>query len=314
MSPSHEHVWSGSRVFSGASLELWFFVVLVDLRLPAAREGLLTLHRADRIPLVDVHFHRHAELEINVVLAGRAHYLLEGRRFDVAAGDLVFLHPGQEHCLAEQDAHFRMWVLVFRPPLVAALATALGDAGLAADDPPGHLLRTPGTRWARDFDRLAQAVAASASDAAANRGLAFLLGHAREAFATAPVRADRRLHPAVMRALDLLRDEDDPGTLAAIAERVGLSPGRLSRRFAADVGLPLATVRNRLRMLRFIDAYGDGGECTLTEAAFAAGFQSYAQFYTMCRRILGLTPRAFARQRAQGLLGDEVVRQVEHRW
>lgn len=300
-------------VFSEAATELWFFVVLVDLRLPAAREGLLTLHRADRTPLVDVHFHRHAELEVNVVLAGQAHYLLEGRRCDLAAGDLVFLHPGQEHCLAEQDAHFRMWVLVFRPSLVGSLAQALGDADLAADDPVGNVLRTPGTRWARDFDRLAQAVAVSTSDAAANRGLAFLLGHAREAFVVAPIRSGRHLHPAVVQALDILRDEDDPGTLGAIAARVGLSPGRLSRRFAAEVGLPLATVRNRLRILRFIDAYGDGGERTLTEAAFSAGFQSYAQFYTMCRRILGLTPRAFARQRAQGLLGDEVLRQVEHR-
>jgi AraC-like DNA-binding protein len=102
------------------------------------------------------------------------------------------------------------------------------------------------------------------------------------------------LHPAVRRALQLLSTEDmdtEDDDLAALAQRCGASPAYLSRVFARQVGVPLSRYRNNVRLGRFWTHYRAESQPTITEAMYAAGFGSYAQFYKVFAQAYGCGPR-----------------------
>ncbi len=111
------------------------------------------------------------------------------------------------------------------------------------------------------------------------------------------LQADARLapptHPAVKRLLRLLPDAlDGDVRLSALAPRVGLSVGRLSHLFTAEVGFPLRPYVLWLRLHRAAEHLQRGA--SLTEAAHAAGFTDSAHLNRVFRRTLGLNPSEIA--------------------
>ena len=69
-----------------------------DLGLPNDVDGRLVRHVAgDHRPRP----HRHAELEVNLVVRGTATYLLGERRYELTPGTLTWLFPGQDHVLVD---------------------------------------------------------------------------------------------------------------------------------------------------------------------------------------------------------------------
>ncbi|HEX4125832.1 MAG TPA: helix-turn-helix domain-containing protein, partial [Tepidisphaeraceae bacterium] len=78
--------------------------------------------------------------------------------------------------------------------------------------------------------------------------------------------------------------------LPELAERSGLSPSRLSRLFKAETGVTLVEFRQRMLLDRFLGLYDEGREMKLLQAALAAGFGSYPQFYRVHQRLLGRAP------------------------
>jgi AraC-like DNA-binding protein len=75
-----------------------------------------------------------------------------------------------------------------------------------------------------------------------------------------------------------------------------LSPARLSRQFKIQVGLGIAEYRSRARLERFLELYREGRPITALAAALEAGFQSYAQFHRVFRRLMGQSPAEFRRK------------------
>ena len=59
--------------------------------------------------------HQHDELEFNLVRSGHASYVVNGRRYRMAAGDAIWLFPEQDHVLVEISPNFSMWILVIHP-------------------------------------------------------------------------------------------------------------------------------------------------------------------------------------------------------
>jgi len=94
----------------------------------------------------------------------------------------------------------------------------------------------------------------------------------------------------------LLREASESETLEALARKSGLSASRLSRLFTEQVGLSVTEFRNRQRVERFIELYGDGRRRSISEAALEAGFGSYPQFYRVFRDATGRTPAEHARR------------------
>jgi AraC-like DNA-binding protein len=226
------------------------------------------------------------------VVRGTARYLVGDRRYDLAPGALTWLFPAQEHVLIDRSADHVLWWAVFRPRLVARIATAPHLGPLLADDPPGQFHRRLGYA---QTDRLAglfrEVRAAQDGDAVVgNAGLAYLLAACWRAFLDSerPVEGVV-MHPGVERAVQLLRSEAEPVDVPALAEAVGLSPSHLSRLFTAQVGVPISRYRNQQRLRRFFALFGDGRRLPALNAALRAGFGSYPQFYRVLREETGHT-------------------------
>jgi AraC-like DNA-binding protein len=253
-----------------------------DLGLRPGVEGRIARHRAVDGP---PRSHRHAELELNLVIRGTASYLLHERRYDLTAGTLTWLLGGQDHVLVDESPDHELWWAVFRPGLVARTASPLPRR-----DPGGQFSRrlSPG-RVAR-LDALLSDLH-DADDALLNAGLAYLLLSASHAFLRsddAVVGAD--VHPAVEIVARRLHSDPNSGGLDALAHAAGLSPSHLSRLFKAQTGVSITRFRNQRRLDRFHHLYGRGRRTTALAAALEAGFGSYAQFYRVVRDETGRAP------------------------
>ena len=274
---------------------LSFFVVMrQNLHLPANLDGRIwqydTLASANRR-------HTHAELELNLVTVGHGMYLLGNRRYEIRRGDLLWLFPSQEHVLIEQTSDFRMWVGVFRRRIITRVATDESAQVLLQK----HIDRDPCRRLTRrgmqHLDRLFGHLSAASNPPLVNSGLAYALLSSWECFQNAGTVPVHDVHPAVERASNLIRNGSPSSSLVDLSRDAGLSPGRLSRLFHEQTGFTLVDFRNRQRLERFLELYGDGQSRTMLDAALEAGFGSYPQFHRIFHRMLGCSPRAY-RQKA----------------
>ncbi len=93
-------------------------------------------------------------------------------------------------------------------------------------------------------------------------------------------------------------DADPTVEAQEIAQRMGIAVVRFTRNFRAEMGISLREYRNRVRLKR-VDALLEQGRSTLRDAARAAGFGSYAQFYRVFRGIRDTTPREFLHRRSR---------------
>jgi AraC-like DNA-binding protein len=263
-----------------------------DLGLHRGIDGWVVRHRAGALR---PRSHRHAELEVNLVVRGTASYLMNDRRYDLTAGTLTWLFPDQEHVLVDESADHAMWWAVFRPSAVARIAGSPHARSLLEGDPLGRYSRRLEPqrvqRLAALFGELHEA--GTLDDTLLNAGLSYLLALAWRAFLdSSDVVGALEVHPAVDTVARLLRADPSVGDLTDLARRVGLSPSHLSRLFTAQMGLSICRFRNQQRLDRFMRLYRHGRATTALAAAHEAGFGSYAQFHRVFRQETGRNPSA----------------------
>jgi AraC-like DNA-binding protein len=240
--------------------------------------------------------HRHAELELNLVVRGSASYLLGERRYELTPGTLTWLFPGQDHVLVDESPDHELWWAVFSPELVART----GVAALRQHDPGGDFSRRLDSRRAGRLDALLHEIrdADPVDDELLNAGLAYLLHFAwRSIVDSQDVVTGAGVHPAVETVARRLQLDPDAGDLDELARTAGLSPSHLSRIFKAQTGVSITRFRNQRRLERFRAVYGDGRHTTTLAAALEAGFGSYAQFFRVFRAETGTNPTRKPRRR-----------------
>jgi AraC-like DNA-binding protein len=266
------------------------------LNLPAGTHGAVWYYKA---LLSEVRpMHRHRELELNIVTAGRASYLLGDRRYELGADDLVWLFPAQEHQLIDRSPDYEMWIVVFSPAGLQGAVRGTGAAVLAEKLPVGRFCKSLARADALALGRLcAELQGAEKSPSLVNAGLRYLLLRGWEKFTAASDEPTyHALHPAVENALSLLRRGESEESLLELSRHARLSAARLSRAFKQQVGLGIAEYRNRMRLERFLESYGKERRITTLAAAFEAGFNSYAQFYRVFCRLMGQSPADYRRR------------------
>jgi AraC-like DNA-binding protein len=238
--------------------------------------------------------HRHAELEFNLVMRGAGRYLLSNRTYSIRRGDLVWLFPAQEHVLMEQTLDFTMWIAVLKPAALKRIAHETTTRTLLQADPAGEFCRHLDRE---SLERLAAVLAEVAEQQGQpihyNTGLAFAFLSAWRRFERAGSIPVTDVHPAVERVALLMRGHGKDLNLQALSRQAGLSASRLSRLFKQQIGVSLARYRNRQRTEAFLELYGTGQRMKMTDAAFQAGFGSYAQFYRVFKRFMGCSPRSY---------------------
>jgi AraC-like DNA-binding protein len=264
-----------------------------DLGVRAGLDGRVVRHRVGGVRPRAAH--RHAELEVNLVVRGTASYLLGDRRYALLPGTLTWLFPGQDHVLVDESSDHELWWAVFRPTLVAKIATTLHARPLLEEDPVGQFSRRLDSGRVRRLGLLFHEVqdAERVDDVLFNTGLAYLLSFAWRAFLDSDdVVEGVDLHPAVETVARILRADPDAGDLATLARAAGLSSSHLSRIFKEQTGVSISRFRNQQRLQRFLGIYGRGRRTTALAAAFEAGFGSYAQFYRVFCEYAGRSPSA----------------------
>jgi AraC-like DNA-binding protein len=300
-----DHTIRGNQppVFADSRGFLSFLAMIDDLGIQDGVEGRVVRHRVgDGRPAA----HRHLELEVNLVVRGSAAYLLGDRRYALTPGTLTWLFPGQDHVLVDESSDHELWWAVFRPVLVARLATAPHARPLQQDDPVEQFSRRLDGGRVRRLSALFGDVqdAESSDELLVNTGLAYLLSFAWRAFLDSDdIVEGVDLHPAVERVARMLQTDPDAGDLTALARAVGLSPSHLSRIFKAQTGVSISRFRNQQRVQRFLALYGSGRHTTALAAALEAGFGSYAQFHRVFREQTGRRPSALRTAAADDVLG-----------
>jgi methylphosphotriester-DNA--protein-cysteine methyltransferase len=290
--------------------------MLANLKLGKAYDGFLYLADSTR-HLRNIHGHHHNELELNVVVQGSITYVVDGRRFTFFPRTLLWLFPRQEHQLVDRSDNAQFYVAVFKPALInKACRTALNE-GLKRDNVEhGGVLNTllnPESfalirnvlgslmQGSLDPDLLnREAGFGPASDFcfehrdadALNAGLRYLLLMSWRSQLMGKAAHDPIvLHPVIRRALKRLSEDDKEASLDQLAKACGASKSYLSRKFHQQIGVSLTRYRNSLRLSRFFEQYHQADQKTITEAVYAAGFGSYAQFYKVFTQAYGRGPR-----------------------
>jgi len=243
--------------------------------------------------------HHHEELEVNLVLSGKASYLFGNRRVPLLASSMIWLFPKQEHVLIDWSHDFSMWVVVFKPGLVKRRAGS-GDRRILRSGDPGDIFCRQID--SRHVDLLNHVYEGAVGDDLEflNAALDYALVASWQAYQFSNESIARTdVHPAVAKAARLLTNADSAIGLNALARDAGLSPARLSRLFKQQTGISLTAFRQRKCLERFLRLYRTGARYTLIEAALLAGFGSYPQFHRVFTQLMPMNPAAYRRQMAE---------------
>lgn len=245
--------------------------------------------------------HRHIELEVNLVTQGRAVYLLEGTLYPLSRGSLFWQRSAIDHALIRVSENLEMWIAVFRPEMLGRLCPPEMHRAVLSERPTDRVHKKVSAEAVRELSALARAMSSFEDDAPRyNAALAYWLLSAwsahRQAEDFSEDAADSDVHPAVDRAIRLLRSDDAPDDVEVLAKKSGLSPSQLSRVFAKQIGMSIVEYRQRVRLDRFREIFRRGGRYNMIQAALRAGFGSYPQFHRVFKRHFGFSPAEYRRR------------------
>jgi AraC-like DNA-binding protein len=228
---------------------------------------------------------------------GRATYLLGGKLHEVTPGSVLWLAPRSAGALLDSNLQnvsegFTAWYGYFGAQVVSQASRNASTEFLlnSAEGATllGPLTKVSARRLEAQFEHLAVTDLSIEQFAV---GLEYLLLSAwAEHQQATRVGGLADVHPAVEKAAYILRTQPESGSMQDLAHTCGASASWLSRLFRQQVGISLVGFRNQSRIERFFELYGEGHRRNLTQAAYAAGFGSYAQFHRVFKEALGYSP------------------------
>jgi len=204
--------------------------MLEKFTLSTGAHGAVWFYRAQQTTVRPMHQHR--ELELNLVIAGRASYILGDRRYELLASDLLWLFPAQQHQLIDRSPDYEMWVVIFTPQALRTIARSQSSAVLAEKNPAGRFCKTLSEDDAASLGQLCKELyGINGKPEVLNAGLCYLALRSWERFtANNDTPNYHTLHPAVEHVLRMLRRGESDESLAQLSNHAGLSPARLSSR------------------------------------------------------------------------------------
>ena len=232
--------------------------------------------------------HAHDAAEFMLVMAGTGRFFVGHQVYELRPGTLIWQLSAQRHRL-QRGPNLELWVAQLHEDILDP--QRLQDL---ADRPcrlvPPHELA--------DIDRLLAQVAQDSDEVSVyNAGLRYAVERLWRAGRSQPSLAPRNIHPAVARAILLLRRSGASASLEEIARQTGVAPSYLSRLVVAHTGRGFVDWRNRIRLEHFMDAYRPGAN--LLDLALESGFGSYSRFNHVFHEIVGCAPMVWVEHGGQ---------------
>jgi AraC-like DNA-binding protein/quercetin dioxygenase-like cupin family protein len=229
--------------------------------------------------------HSHSDVELNLVVRGTGAYAMDGGACELKPGTLIWITPNKPHRLIRKP-QLEMWVVLFRAELFEPAWLEALSAQPSRQISSQELL---------SLDRLLGEVAQDSDEPAAYAaGIRYVLMRALRASQERPAAAQKAVHPAVGRAVRLMREGGAESSLSELAKAAGVTPHYLSRLLTEQTGRNFVDWRNRVRLDRFIERYRPGDN--LLAAALDAGFGSYSRFHHTFTELVGCTPKDWVAQ------------------
>jgi AraC-like DNA-binding protein len=228
------------------------------------------------------------QFSVVVVYAGAFDGWYRGRVRSLVPGSLKLKEPGEVHRDLRVHSPFTLQSAGFSPELIAEAAQSLGLRGPAHFKAPAF---APGERATQLAFALHDALVRE--DATEIERVTLVAETLSEVLCTHPP-TRKRAPLAVRRARAFLHDALRAKiTLDDLAEHAALDKFHLVRAFRAEVGLPPYEYLTYLRVTRACELLQRG--VLVAEAAQAVGFCDESQLHRHFRRIVGVTPGAYAR-------------------
>ena len=111
---------------------------------------------------------------------------------------------------------------------------------------------------------------------------------------------EQRTAAKIAVACRLIENAEEPPALATLAAEAGLSPHHFHRVFKSVTGLTPKGYADAHRKRRVQEHLAEGSN--VTEAIYAAGFNSSSRFYEKAETMLGMTPSTFRKGGAQTVI------------
>jgi AraC-like DNA-binding protein len=242
--------------------------------------------------------HAHETFTFALIEEGIEEFSYGGTLLRAGPGGVALLNPDMVHTgQAGTPAGWAYRVLYPDPGLVGGVAADLGWQRGTPSFPETVVYDAGSARLLRAAHVAAEHGDALASASLLRAALAGLLrAHARPGGRAGAERGPYRSPAAVRTVRDLLAGRlADPPSLDDLARESGMSPFALVRAFRAETGLPPHAYVNHLRV-RLARRLLDGGVAPADVAA-AAGFADQAHLTRHFKRVVGVPPRAYQRDR-----------------
>ena len=286
----------------------------IDERVEEGSSGLWVRRGA---PPAMLSMHRHDDVEINIVLDGRLHYLFGGQSLTIREGEIAVFWAAQPHGLVDSRDGDMCWLHV---PFAQFLSWGLPEsqtAPLLSAQPlithaPELALRIArmAEQWGREIEgsETGETSAPTSADAdGAEIALLEIQAAVRRVLRTSSraaqvipadgpgaVPAERLRQVSAM--AQYVRDHHrSPLRIADVAASVHLTPSHAMTVFRRTVGV---TLGQYVTMCRVAEAQRLllTTSLTVTEIAEESGFGSLSSFYEHVSAACGMTPREYRRQ------------------
>lgn len=238
--------------------------------------GLYVVHH--NLPGKQASEHAHAEHLLFLPLQGEIHVICEGKRLSCGPGRMIYLPPNTTHSFDSSSLLGERLIALFAPRgWTAASQPSVLMASELVRELLFHLLLHPKTKHARSLVTTLIEVLEETleSGTAEPSDLAHLEGRAK----------DPRVKAVVAH---LGSNFHEPISMDALAKRHGLSTRNLNRLFTVETGMSPKQWLTRLRISRAEELILTGK--SVTEAAFAVGYESLSPFIRAFRLQTGQLP------------------------
>lgn len=269
-----------------------------------------TLHRADffesdkavsvlpRVPQPDFPEHSHDFHELVMAKSGSGLHYINGRPFHVSKGSVFYLRAGQAHCFDRSDA-LCLTNVVFMPQLLKspsllgflpnepeqdALPLSVGSSAIGECEQLFAKIRNESLRRDACSEQMVESLFSQL--------VVLLWREQRRALDAAD--GDTRLAALIRYIADHMADQID---FSELADRFDIPLRTMARHMVEATGLSPNNFLGRMRLCHAMRQLTNGKD-SVTDIAFACGFNDSNYFSSRFHQEIGVTPMQFRKQKA----------------